>query len=78
MLGEISYKEKQILNDFTCMWNLNKTKQTKKKTSLLIQRTNWWSLEGRVEVGKRNQEVQTFSYKKTSHGDIMYSMMTIH
>lgn len=29
MLGEISYKEKQILNDFTCMWNLNKTKQKK-------------------------------------------------
>lgn len=69
MLSKADYKERQILYDFMC--NLNKT-----KPSSLIQRTDWQLLERRIEAGKGNQEIQTSSHKKVSHGDIMYTMMT--
>ena len=74
VLSEIVTK-RQILHDFTYVWNLKKKKHKLIETEnrLVVARDGDLGLE---EMSKGDQKVQTSSYKVNSSRDVIYSMMT--
>ena len=65
-----------ILYDLTYMWNLNKNQ--KHQAHRYREQIGGCQRQGVGvgEMGEGRQKVQTFSYK-ISHGDVIYSMVTI-
>ena len=78
MLSEISQRERQIQFNLTYMWNLKKKEKTNKPLS---HRSDYWLPEAgsmgweKWVMGIKRSKLPVI--KEVSHGDIMYSMVTI-